>query len=472
VLALLPPALPRVLRDALRWIGPRKLLVGTSAGLLLLGLLILAGGSKLSTQAALFGAPLHPSQAMEVERALLLWNETFTTDAAHAQIFVTASRRRDILLRLTLAGLPHEYVPTTADVLADQPNAFAPPAVMDDRRRAGIEGDLVAGLRRMDGVSDATVVIAPAVEDPLSAGEDQSSASASVQMLMQPGIFLNHDQVVGIKRFVAASFPGLTPDRVVVVDSAAAEGNGALVAPARREAVELQSSIQSALDAVFGAGSTVVRVSMRAAGEERTSQRTLVTPHGVLEAEHGSETGTESGKNFSKEHTQTRYAYDTVVETRSAHADALERLSVAVLVDSKKISSAQTAQVADVVRAAAGADLASDQVVVAALPFASSEAAAATNARFSLRSWAPAGAIVAAIIACLSALSGRRAPRPSPEERAATELQAELQHEMPQTAAYVLGGLPRNLRERVLAAYAPAQREQILGWMDGRVGKS
>lgn len=468
MLALLPPAVPSALRTAIRWIAPRKLAVAASVVLVTVIVVLAVVGTKLNPQTPLFGVSLHPSQAMEIERALLVWNEPFTTDAQHTQIFVSASRRRDVLLRLTLAGLPHEYVPTTADVLDQQPNAFAPPSWMDDRRRAGIEGDLVMGLRRMAGVADATVVIAPAANDPLFGGVNEGAASASVQLLMQPGVALTQEQINGVKRFVAASYPGLTSDRVVVLDASGVETAASSSRATAREEAAMQTSIQSALDAVFGAGSTVVRVSMRTAGEERTSQRTLVTPHGVLEAERGSENGAESGKRFTKEHTQMRYAYDTTVETRSAHADALDRLSVAVFIDSEKISPEQSKQVAEVVRAAAGAELQNDQVVVAALPFRAPKLSRTAGGRDSLRALAPAGALVAALVACWSALASRRLGRPTPEDRAAAELQATLRHEMPQTAAYVLGGLPHSMRERVLRAYAPEQREQILGWMNAR----
>src|SRR5579872_7170689 len=517
VLALLPPAVPDVLRQALRWAASRKLGLTIAVALLaLLGMLAVAS-TKLNPQTALFGASLHPSQVMEVERALLLWNEPFTTDDQHTRIFVNASRRREVLVRLTLAGLPHAYVPTTADVLGEQPNAFASSAFMDDRRRAGIQGDLVASLRRINGIADATVVIAPASDDPLAgvdatspasasvqllvqpgvslapeqiggikrfvaasypglasddplAGVDATSpASASVQLLVQPGVSLAPEQIGGIKRFVAASYPGLAPERVVVVDAGGTEGGGSnAVAPAARSQTALQTSIQTALDAVFGAGNTVVRVSMRTTGEERSSTRTLVTPHGLLEAERGSENGTEGGKRFEKLHTQSRYAYDTVVETRSTHADALARLSIAVLVDSQKISLGQSQQVADVVRAAAGADLRSDQVVVAALPFRAPRAAPLSGGPRPLRALAAAGAAIATLLACWSALAARRGKRPTPEDRAASALQESLRHEMPQTAAYVLGGLPQSVRDRVLRAYDPQQREQILGWMNAK----
>ncbi len=470
MLALLPAAVPRTIRQCVQWLGPRKTPAIALVGAITFMVLLIAGGSKMSAQTVLFDVALHPSQATEVERALLLWNEPFTTDAQHSQVYVPASHRRDILLRLTLAGLPHRYVPTTADVLEQPPSAFAPQAFVDDQRRAGIEGDLVSSLRRMTGISDATVVIAPAIADPLAEDASRAPASASVQLFTQPGITLTQNQIGGIKRFVAASYPGLSAEHVIVMDSLGVDAN-ASASPEQALAKEahLQNSIQSALDAVFGPGATVVRVTMRTADEERSSQRTLVTPHGLLEAERGTERGTESGKSFTKERSHTRYAYDTIVETRSARADALAKLSVAVFVDAQTVALSQSKLITDVVRAAAGADLTGDQVVVAALPFRKQSVPTHSSAAklFGVR-FAILGVIVAAAVIVWFAFFVHHAPAASPEDRAAHALQATLQNELPQTAAYVLGSLPASVRERVLRAYEPGQRQEIIGYLDGR----
>lgn len=468
MLALLPPA-QTALRRLRHWFGPRKVPVLSVACALALVILALAAGSKMNAQAALFDAALHPTQAEEVERALLIWNEPFTTDAEHTHIYVAASRRRDMLLRLALAGLPHRYVPTSSDMLEQTPSAFAPQAFLNDQRRAGIEGDLISSLRAMRGIEDATVVIAPSVDDPLS-GDSSAPPSASVQLLMQPGAGLTQTQIAGIKRFVAASYPGLAAERVVVVDSLGADASaGPPPDLALSKEARLQNSVQSALDAVFGEGATIVRVTLRTSGEERSSQRTLVTPHGLLEAERGSENGSESGKNFTKERTHTRYAYDTVVETRAAHADALEKVSVAVFVDASVISLNQSKLITEVVRAAAGADLTNDQVVVAALRFRGRAPALLTTPGRSLRlRYLAPLAIVAAGMAAWFGFFAQRLPRPSPEDRAASSLRANLEHELPQTVAYVLSSLPANLRERVLSAYEPEQRQRIVAHLDGR----
>ena len=459
------------MRRCVAWLQPRRAPAIAAALVAAAAIAIILAGSKMSAQTSLFSVPLHVSQVVEVERALTIWNEPFVSDAGHTQIFVNSARRRDVLLRLTLAGLPHRYVPTTSDVLGEAQNAFMPQAVADDRRRAGIEGDLVAGLRRMSGVADATVVIAPAVDDPLL-NSGRAQPSASVQLVMQSGNQLSATAVNGIKRFVAASYPGLTADRVVVVDGFGVAG-GAQAAPDKASSREmrLQSSIQSALDAVFGIGAAIVRVSVRSIGEERSAQTTRVTPRGVVEADTGKERGSENGRRFERERERRRYAYDTVTETRASHADAVARVAVAVFLDARKIRLDQPNLVSDLVRAAAGADLSSgDEVVVHALPFAPATAPiSSSHPRLTLRAFVAA----ALMIACIAAFSvfllrSHLTTRGAPDRSAATAMHGALQRELPQTAAYILSSMPARMRDQVLREYPIDQRERILRYLNGR----
>src|SRR6202165_5554028 len=241
-------ASPLLARRCVSWVRERKMPVAASLAFVFAAACALAWQSHDSAQTSLFSVPLRAPQTAEVERALTIWNEPFAGNAQHSEISVPAARRRDVLLRLTLAGLPHGYVPTSADVLDDSSNMLLSPAAIDDRRRAGIAGDLVAGLRRTDGIVDAMVVIAPASANPFDEGLSRNEASATAQ-------------VAGIARFVAASYPSLSPARVTIVD-----GSGKLqaaqnsVEPGLSRELRLQSSIQSALDAVFGLGAAVVRV--------------------------------------------------------------------------------------------------------------------------------------------------------------------------------------------------------------------
>ena len=91
----------------------------------------------------LFATPLHGEQLAEVEERLAEWNVAFTPTADNA--VVDASRRNDVLLRLSLAGVPHAHVDGSAEALADV-GVLTPPEVIDARTRAGLAGDIEAGL--------------------------------------------------------------------------------------------------------------------------------------------------------------------------------------------------------------------------------------------------------------------------------------------------------------------------------------
>ena len=65
----------------------------------------------------LFATPLRGEQLAEVEERLAEWNVAFTPTADNA--VVDASHRNDLLLRLSLAGVPHDHVDGSAEALAD-----------------------------------------------------------------------------------------------------------------------------------------------------------------------------------------------------------------------------------------------------------------------------------------------------------------------------------------------------------------
>jgi flagellar M-ring protein FliF len=479
VLAELPQSLPALTGRALAWIERRRsATIATTLMLAAAGIAVLLFVRSVG-DAALFDAPLHPSQAREVESALTLWNEAHSSDASGTQVYVPASRRRDVLLRLTLAGLPRPYVPTSADMLSEPISAMAPRTLLDDRRRIGIAGDLTVTLRRISGVADASVILTPAGDDPFAFGSP-SLPSAAVQLVLEPGTHPEARTVDGIRRLVAAAVTGLTPDRVTVTDSDGAllEGSALQDQSMSRE-TRMQASVQSALDAVLGQGASVVRVRLVTAGADVSLQSTRVTPHGLLDADVGREYGRESARVFDKERHVQHYAYDTEVEHRTSAADAVRRVSVAVILDARKVDASRRDDVAGLVRAAAGADLsAGDTVVVAMMPFApraqpiaDSAQDASTHAPTALVA-VPAAVFCALVFACAQRLRKREsAPAPpAPEPDHAPAVRATIEAEAPRTAAYVLNGMPPALRERVLrdidADRRSAIEECIAEWND------
>ena len=142
---------------------------------------------------------------------------------------------------------------------------LTPQAVVEAQTRAGLAGDIEAGLRGIDGIDDARVIVAPA-KAPEFADESTRDASASVRLRLRTGARLSREAVDGIRAFVAASVSGgcsrahvtILDDRGIALGDAGTPGD---------DAQELQAALQSALDAPLGDGATIVRVWAEYAGE-------------------------------------------------------------------------------------------------------------------------------------------------------------------------------------------------------------
>jgi flagellar M-ring protein FliF len=479
MLARLPEGVPVFIGRTAAWMERRRTpVVAIALTVVILGIaaaIVLRSASDVT----LFDAPLHADQSAEVASALTLWGEPHSAAPGSDQIFVPAARRQTLLLRLTLAGLPHAHVPTSADELAEPFSPLAPSALVDDRRRLGLEGDLVAALRRISGVDDASVFITPAGTD-IAAFDDPPQTTAAVQIVAHPGASLAPAAVDGIRNLVASAVPGLSPDRVAVTDD---DGTLLKDAPQQDRTIaresRLQSSVQSALDAVFGAGAAVVRVRLITDGSAYSSQSTRVTPHGLLDADAGREHGADGGRAFDKERHVQHYAYDTVVEHRSSTADVIRRISVAVFLDARRIDASRRDDVAALVRASAGADLRSgDDVVVGVLPFAAAPSVAAAQpvaaAPHSRLAIAAMTALAALVLTAAGAFWPRlRARSDAPlanQTDPAVAIGGAIGAEAPRTAAYVLNGMPAAIRSRVLAGFDDERRlsieEHLTAWRD------
>ena len=106
---------------------------------------------------ALFAASLHPEQLAEVEERLATWNVLFTPTADN--VIVAAGRRNDLLLppiacgRASSASLQHRR-----SVGRHRRSHAAIRGGRSDAR--GLAGDVEAGLRGIEGIDDARVIVA------------------------------------------------------------------------------------------------------------------------------------------------------------------------------------------------------------------------------------------------------------------------------------------------------------------------
>ncbi len=443
---------------------------------------IAIGGLMLghASRSALFAQPLHPEQLTEVEERLAGWNVPFTPAADN--VIVDVARRNDLLLRLSLAGVPHQHLFSTGEAMANI-GVLTPQSVVDAQTRAGLSGDIEAGLRGIDGVDDARVIVAPA-KPPEFADEGAQDASASVRLRLRAGMQLSHEAVAGIRAFVAASVPELRASRVTILD----DRGVALADDARagEDAADLQRSLQSALDGAFGDGASIVRVRAEYDGTAYSERDVRRAPVGAqaITAVRRSESYDGSGKRYR----HVEQGEDRGIETRELVSrvppGAIKRVSTAVFVDETR--ALDLAKVRELAAATVGYDAhRGDTLAIEAVDFPRAPVAR-KDAWWLLYGaivpLAPVVILTIGLVACtrlalppVAALIRELAERAmvartskAAEGFAPGRVRSMLEREPPHAAAAIISALPAATATAVLELYPPHEREAIVSRMPRR----
>jgi flagellar biosynthesis/type III secretory pathway M-ring protein FliF/YscJ len=449
----------------------RTIVVASAAGLVFVSLLL--GVVAHPQRTPLFASALHPEQLAEVEERLAGWNVPFTPSADN--VLVAGRRRNDLLLRLSMAGVPHAHVDGSTDIL-DKLGALTPQAVIDAQTRDGLAGDIELGLRGIEGVQDARVIIAPA-KPGYFADESSRDASASVRLRLDPGAHLSADAVSGIRSFVGASVPGLDERHVTIVDDrGVALGDGA----GDDEASDLQRSLQTALDSAIGAGAAIVRVHVDY--DRRTVASKDVRRSPISSLPIASSTQDERYDGEGKRYDRSDQQLDRGSETREISASAapgrIARISAAVFVDAAR--GIDLTQVRELAAATLGIDpRRGDAIDVAAVSFARAPAAKKDGWWLAYGAIVPVLPTLVVVIAALVALRWAGAPVAAfvrnAGERAAiarattavhgippASVRGALANEPPHAAAAIISALPAATAAAVLDMYPEHERAAIV----------
>lgn len=438
-----------------------------------IALAVMVASLARENRTALFAVPLHADQLAEVQQRLAEWNVPFTAGADN--VAVDAKRRNELLLRLALAGVPHAHIDTSDEMLA-KVSALTPQSIVDAQARSGLSADLELALRGIDGVQDATVIVAPAKAAEF-ADERSRDATASVRLRLRPGARLAADAVAGIRAFVASGVPGLDERSVTIVDDrgfALGDAAGAHADPA-----DLQTSLQSALDAAYGAGTSIVRVHVdydARAQQIKEVRRSALGPS--VTSEHSDESYAGNDKRYTKSaHTDERGSDVREVNT-ALSGGRIARVSVAVAVDESR--GADLYKIRALVSAAAGLDARrGDTIAVQAVQFHAQRAARADP-------WLPLygallGALPTVVLAGVALVALKLCRRPvgrlvhglimratiSQTRKAVTgfapsQVRSALHNEPPHTAAAIISALPAATAAAVLDLYPAHERAAIV----------
>jgi len=270
-----------------------------------------------------------------------------------------------------------------------------------------VEGELQRTIGSLDAVKAVRVHLVIPEKSLLSS--DQTLATASVTIQINPGHTLDGDQVRSITHLVASSVEGLKPENVVVVDTEGnmlADGSGKengmgmsqkdeQRAAEQAYATEVQKRVQNILDKTLGPNRSVVQATVEMDWTERevTSNTYAPTEVAVRSSQKINESSTNGGNNggvpgaasnlptpvatttgsdagsYQRSEETINYEVSQVQSHEIITPGKVNRLSVSVMVDGIG-DEAQVDVIKSVVAAAAGIDSKrGDQIVVQSFDF-------------------------------------------------------------------------------------------------------
>jgi flagellar M-ring protein FliF len=231
-----------------------------------------------------------------------------------------------------------------------------------------LQGELMRAINTLTAVKQSKVILAlPKQKNFL---EEGGQASASVVLELNSGKVLSEDQIRGIRFLVSSAVEGLDPDRVTVVDDrgkmlsrhseGGTAGSNEIMDLKKKIEGDLEERIEAILSKVVGHGKVIARVDatlnnkvISAVEESVDPEKTAIkSQQSEEEAMDGARTnpagvpGSRSNLPGAEDAGQTGFKQDVKKEIKTTNfevpktvrnireaAGALERVSVAVLVD-------------------------------------------------------------------------------------------------------------------------------------------
>lgn len=318
-------------------------------------------------------------------------------------ILVPQNLASETRLQLANAGLPKESTFSFENL--DQMRI----GDTDQDRRLrfilGLQNELEKTIETLDSVDYSRVHIV--MPEPSLFTEDQKETTAAVTIKRTPGVQLGEDQVRAIAHLLAYSVEGLEIKNVTIVDT---NGNvlsdilGQSNEPHHltanqlrvQQAVEenIQRSVQTMLDKVFGGGKTIVRVNATLDFDQKriTSQisedgavlsREEISEHSENTSNTGGVPGTqenipgypleqsESVSSITDKSSLTENFQPSMIQEETVISPGqIKRLTVSVMADSDSVTEEQLDNIENVVASAVGLDEnRGDLLQVARLPF-------------------------------------------------------------------------------------------------------
>ena len=357
--------------QAMRSIGPTRLIIMGGVGLALIGFFIFIATRLTAPRMELLYGEMDMADASRIVKQLESSNIPFEIKANGSQILVPSDQVLKLRVTLAQQGLPGGG--SVGYELFDKSNALGTTNFIQNINLVrALEGELARTIRSINNVGTARVHLVLPKRELFS--REKRKATASIILNMQGGIRLDREQVQAVQHLVAAAVPGLTPSHISIVDN-----KGSLLAPGfedtnspsaqsakadqRRRAFEanLERTITELVEKTVGFGRVFSEVTAEMDFDRINTTEEQFDPDGQVvrsttsseasanstEAEEAavsvgtnlpdSTLGTGEGANASTSETRTEETVNFEISKKIVNhvrdTGVIKRLSVAVLVD-------------------------------------------------------------------------------------------------------------------------------------------
>ena len=324
-------------------------------------------------------------------------------------ILVPNKDASEVRLQLANAGLPQESTFSFENL--DQMRIGDTDKDRRLRYILGLQNELEKTIEILDGVEYARVHIVMPEQSLFM--EENNESTASVTLKTTYGVQLGEDQVRSIANLLAYSVEGLKIDNVSIADT-----NGHVLSdiigkssePHRlttnqiqvQQSLEdnIQRSVQSMLDKVFGTGNTIVRINATLDFDQKKITSQISEDGAILSRQETQErsqntTGTEgvpgedpnvpqeedapgymlenegNASSFSESSSITENFQPSIIEEETVISPGqIKRMTVSVMADSDSVTEEQLINIESIVSSSVGIDeVRGDLIQVARLPF-------------------------------------------------------------------------------------------------------
>ena len=345
--------------------GPTRLFAALGIAAVVAALLFTLVFRMGGEEKALLFAGVDMREAGEITQRLEAADIPFELRGDGSSIFVARSRVLEARMMLSAEGLPSRG--SIGYEIFDEPDALGQTQFQQNiNRLRALEGELARTIASLEGIASARVHLVLPERQLFARESEQPSASIVLQLRRDA---LTPDQVRAIRNLVASATPGLSANRVTILDEtgrllAAAQTEDGAVAEgidARQAAVEerIRRTVTDIVEGVVGAGNARVQVtaemdfsrisetSERFDPEGRVVRSTSTTEETSAEGGEGgaasagvnvpdataAAASSAGGPESSSSQETVNYEISRTTRTEVSEGGRIRRLSVAVAVD-------------------------------------------------------------------------------------------------------------------------------------------